>query len=262
MKVTILGCGGAGGVPLIGNIWGACDPADPRNRRLRVSLLVEGSAEQSRQKTTLLFDTSPDMREQLLRASVKDVSAILYTHAHADHSHGIDNIRSLNWLTGRALPLYADAQTLTELRSLFPYVFLPPRDDGRFLTPTVEAHELGDGEVLTFGGLRVTSFAQAHGKTHSRGFRINDLGYSTDASDLDEAAFAALEGVKIWVLGAIRERPHPTHANIDLALEWIARVKPERAYLTHMDHTLDYATLKAKLPAGVEPAYDGLEIEC
>ncbi len=140
---------------------------------------------------------------------MKDVSAILYTHAHADHSHGIDNIRSLNWLTGRALPLYADAQTLTELRSLFPYVFLPSRDDGRFFTPPVEAHELCDGEALTFGGLRVTSFAQTHGKTHSRGFRINDFGYSTDASDLDEAAFAALEGVKVWVVGAHPRKTAP-----------------------------------------------------
>jgi len=308
MKITILGCGGAGGVPLIGNNWGACDPAEPRNRRTRVSLLVEEgavaaqrSAEQSRQEAavaaqrsaepsrsdieegasphnpvipakagipfglnpqTLLFDTSPDMREQLLRADVKDISAIFYTHAHADHAHGIDNIRSVNWLTGKAMPLYADDKTLTELRALFPYIFDQPPTTNKFTRPTIEPHAFTFGETLSFGSMKVTPFAQEHGSSHSTGYRINDFAYSTDASLLDDKAFEILRGVKVWIVGAVRERPHPTHANIDMALEWIARVAPERAYLTHMNESLDYATLKAKLPAGVEPAYDGLQIDC
>ncbi len=258
MKITILGCGGAGGVPLIGNNWGACDPKNPKNERLRVSLLAEeGGGEGG---ATLLFDTSPDMRQQLLRANVKDLTAIFYTHAHADHAHGIDNIRSVNWMTGRDLPLYADEQTLTELREIFPYIFHPPAATNRFYLPSIEPHEMKDSAVLTFGTMRVTSFAQKHGTSHSRGYRMNDFGYSTDVSELDDAAFEALKGVKVWVVGAIRERPHPAHANIELALEWIARVKPERAYLTHMDHSLDYETLKRQLPSNVEPAYDGLVI--
>ncbi len=256
MKITILGCGGAGGVPLIGNEWGACDPAEPRNRRTRVSLLVEGGGEGE----TLLFDTSPDMREQLLRANVRDVSAILYTHAHADHTHGIDDVRSLNWLLGRSIPIYADAQTLATLQERFPYIFGPPLNPARFIRPSVETHVIVDGDVLSFGSLRVASFGQAHGSGRSRGYRVNDFAYSTDASELDERAFEILKGVRVWVVGAIRERPHPTHASVNLALEWIARVKPDRAILTHMDRSVDYASLKARLPAGVEPAYDGMEV--
>lgn len=259
MKITVLGCGGAGGVPLIGNVWGACAPSNPKNRRSRVSLLAE---EEGGEGAKILIDTSPDMRDQLLRADVKDITAIFYTHAHADHCHGIDNIRSVNWLTGRSMPIYADSETLTELRSLFPYIFNQPPASNRFTRPSVDPHELTYGKTLAFSSLNVTPFAQAHGQTHSTGYRINDFGYSTDASDINDQAFEILQGVKVWVVGAIRERPHPTHANIELALEWIARVRPERAILTHMDHSLDYETLKSQLPENVEPAYDGMVIAC
>jgi len=254
MKVTLLGCGGAGGVPLIGNNWGACDPTEPRNRRTRVSALVEEG------ETSLLIDTSPDMREHLLKCNLQDLTAILYTHAHADHCHGIDNIRSLNWLLRRAVPVYAEQSTMDELRKRFEYIFEPPKIEGKYYAPSVEAH-LIEGP-LTFGSIKMTSFKQQHGELTTMGFRFNDFGYSTDAGALSDEAFAALQGVKVWVVGAIRERPHYTHAHIDMALEWIARVKPERAFLTHMDHSVDYQTLKAKLPANVEPAYDGLVIEC
>lgn len=258
MKVTVLGCGGAGGVPLIGHVWGACDPREPRNRRRRVSLFVDGGQAGER----LLFDTSPDMREQLLDADIRDVSAIFYTHAHADHAHGIDNIRSLNWLLNRAIPLYADRATLDELTELFPYIFKDPPPAGRFYKPVLETHLLKDGETLSFGRLSVTSFHQTHGTSHSRGYRVGDLGYCTDVSALSEAAFEVLKGIKVWILAAIREKPHPAHANLEEILSWVERVGPARVYLTHMDHTVDYATLKAQLPRGVEPAYDGLEIEC
>lgn len=255
MKVTILGCGGSGGVPLIGNVWGACDPKEPRNRRTRVSLLVEEGGK------TLLVDTSPDMREQLLRSDVGHLTAILYTHAHADHSHGIDNIRSLNWLTKKPVPLYANQETMDDLKHRFAYIFEDRPEANMFYRPAVETHVIDD-KPLSFGPIKVQSFPQEHGNVTSQGFRFNDFGYSTDAGHLDDHAFDVLKGVKVWVIGAIRERPHHTHAHIDMALEWIERVQPERAFLTHMDHSLDYATLKARLPKNVQPAYDGLVIEC
>lgn len=264
MNVTILGCGSAAGVPVIGNNWGSCDPRNPKNNRTRVSLLIEeeeaGAQSKNGEKRgeVLLFDTSPDMREQLLRVNAQNVTAIFYTHAHADHTLGIDNIRSLNWLTGRPMPLYADEETLCELRERFSYIFEQPPETNRFVRPSVEPHILRDGETLTRGSLRISSFRQTHGQIHSRGFRINDFAYSTDVNDLDDHAFEILKGVKAWVVGAIREKPHHTHAHVERALEWIARVKPQRAYLTHMDSSLDYETLKAKLPPGVEPAYDGM----
>ncbi|MFA6280624.1 MAG: MBL fold metallo-hydrolase [Bdellovibrionales bacterium] len=254
MKITILGCGGSGGVPLIGNEWGACDPKEPRNKRTCVSILVEEGDQ------TLLVDTSPDMREQLLQANVRDITAILYTHAHADHCHGIDNIRSLNWLTQRPVPIYADAATMADLEHRFEYIFVTRPHADRFTRPNVETHIL-DGHAFTLGSIKVTSFPQEHGAMISMGYRFGDFAYSTDAGALDEAAFEALRGVKVWVLGAIRHEPHPAHAHVERALEWIARVKPERAYLTHMNQTLDYATLKASLPAHIEPAYDGLVIK-
>ncbi len=253
MKITILGCGGSGGVPLIGNDWGACDPLEPRNKRTCVSILVEEGDQ------TLLIDTSPDMREQLLRANARDITAILYTHAHADHCHGIDNIRTLNWITQRPMPLYANAETMADLTHRFEYIFAARSQVDRFTRPSVETHVL-DETPFTLGSIAVTPFPQEHGAITSMGYRFNDFAYSTDAGALDEAAFEALSGVKVWVVGAVRAEPHPTHAHIDRALEWIARVKPERAYLTHMNQTLDYATLKASLPANIEPAYDGLVI--
>ena len=254
MKFTILGCGGSGGVPLIGNNWGNCDPANPLNRRTRVSALVEEGGQ------TLLVDTSPDMREQLLRADVRDITAIFYTHAHADHSHGIDNIRSLNWLTQRPTPIYACEETMDDLQHRFAYIFQERTEKEVFYRPAVEAHVL-DGAPLTFESIKVTTFPQEHGNVTSMGYRFNDIGYSTDAGALSDAAFEALRGVKVWVLGAIRERPHHTHAHVDMALEWIERVKPERAILTHMDQSLDYSALRSKLPSNVEPAYDGLVVE-
>ena len=256
MKVTILGCGGAGGVPLIGNNWGNCDPQEPRNRRLRVSILVEEGDQ------TLLVDTSPDMREQLLRCNVQDLTAILFTHAHADHAHGIDNIRAVNWMLGRSVPLYASVETMDELKCRFAYIFEERDEAVKYYRPSVESCVFNDHATLTFGPLEVQAFPQPHGKVTSTGFRFNDFAYTTDVGSMSEEAFEILRGVKVWVLGAIREKPHHTHAHVDLAVEWIQRVKPERAFLTHMDHTLDYATLKAKLPDGIEPAYDGLVIEC
>jgi phosphoribosyl 1,2-cyclic phosphate phosphodiesterase len=253
MKITVLGCGSSGGVPLIGNDWGACDPANLRNRRLRGSILVEQG------DTAVLVDTSPDMRAQLLACDLKKLDAVLFTHAHADHCHGIDELRSINWLTKKPVDVYADATTLTEIKARFGYIFRAGKP-GHFHKPGVEAHTI-EGP-FKIGDIPVVPFAQNHGREQSLGFRFGDFAYSTDAKKLDEAAFATLAGIKIWLVDCVREEPHPTHSHLAQTLDWIACVKPQSAYLIHMNETLDYAALAAKLPPGVAPAHDGLVIEC
>jgi phosphoribosyl 1,2-cyclic phosphate phosphodiesterase len=255
MRVTVLGCGPSWGVPRIGNEWGNCDPANPRNRRRRVSVLVEEAG------TTLLVDTSPDLREQLLDAGVRRIDAVLFTHAHADHLHGIDDLRSVNWLMHSGIPVFASAQALAEINSRFGYVFDPQLPDrpNVYYKPVLEPHAV-DGPFAA-AGIHVMPFLQDHGYSTTLGFRIGAMAYSTDVIDLDEAAFAALRGVDLWIVDCIRRKPHVTHAHLDKTLQWIARVKPRRAVLTHMDESLDYATLCRELPAGVEPGYDGLVIE-
>ncbi len=258
MKATILGCGPSGGVPLLGRKggdWGQCDPANPRNRRRRVSILVEAEG------ATLLVDTSPDMREQLLEAGVAGLDAILFTHAHADHAHGIDEVRALNRAMGKPMPIHASGGTLAELRRRFPYIFATPDPAAEvaFYKPALEPHEIqGPFEAA---GVAVAPFLQDHGFSKTLGFRFGRLAYSTDLVGLDEAAFAALAGVEVWIVDCYRRTPHPTHSHLAQTLEWIARVKPRRAVLTHMDAELDYEALRRELPPGVEPAYDGMAVE-
>jgi len=255
MRITILGCGPSGGVPLIGGDWGACDPANPRNRRRRASILLEEGA------STLLVDTSPDMRTQLLDAGIGRVDAILYTHAHADHTHGIDEIRSLNRASRHALPIYGSAETLAEIRRRFGYIFAPvnPLYAAVFYKPALEPHVISG--PFKAAGIPVTPFVQDHGSVTSLGFRVGGVAYSTDLVRLNDAGFAALEGVDTWIVDCYRREPHPTHTHLAQTLEWIARVRPRRAFLTHMDGVLDYETLRRELPPGIEPAYDGLQIE-
>lgn len=253
MRVTVLGCGPSTGVPVIGDNWGRCDPADRRNRRRRVSALVEAGS------VTILIDTSPDLREQLLDAGVKRLDAVVLTHAHADHLHGIDDLRSVNRLMGSAIPLYADAETLVEVGRRFGYVLKPIEEPGRYYKPTLIPHEIvGPFEIHS---IRVVPFAQDHGFSITLGIRIGPFAYSTDVTELDETAFAALKGVDLWIVDCLRREPHPTHSHLAKTLAWIARVRPQRAILTHMDQSLDYCELSAELPAGVEPGYDGLAIE-
>lgn len=254
MKITILGCGSSGGVPLIGNNWGVCDPHNPRNRRTRVSILVEQGG------TVLLVDTSTDMRQQLLTCDLKKLDAVLFTHAHADHCHGIDELRSVNWLTQKPIDVYADKETLAELKQRFGYIFGGDSRTVNYYKPALTAHEISGRFVV--GDIAVTPFKQNHGSIDTLGFRFGDFAYSTDVHAFDDAAYEALRGIKTWVVDCVRYEPHPTHAHLDLTLEWIAKVKPERAFLTHMSQALDYETLRQKLPPGVEPAYDGLVIEC
>jgi phosphoribosyl 1,2-cyclic phosphate phosphodiesterase len=255
MRITMLGSGPSWGVPRIGGDWGACDPADPRNRRRRASILVEEGG------TTLLVDTSPDMREQLLDAAVKRIDAVLYTHAHADHAHGIDDLRSVNKLMGKAIGIHADPTTMDELRQRFAYTFTPPKPGlgAAFYKPVLEP-VLIDGP-FEVGGIAVVPFEQDHGFSKTLGFRFGRFAYSTDAIELDEAAFAALAGVEVWIVDCIRREPHVTHSHLAKTLGWIAHLKPRRAVLTHMDESLDYAALSRELPPGVEPGHDGLVID-
>ena len=255
MRVTMLGCGPSWGVPRIGNDWGACDPKNPRNRRRRASILVKSGEAQ------LLVDTSPDMREQFLDARVGRIDAVLLTHAHADHLHGIDDLRTVNRLMGRAIPVYGDAATLQEMEQRFGYIFTPinPAAKSTFYKPALE-RRLIDGPFEA-AGVAITPFVQDHGFSKTLGFRIGRFAYSTDVVTLDETAFAVLAGIDTWIVDCIRYVPHVTHAHLEKTLQWIARVRPQRAILTHMDESLDYETLRRTLPPGVEPGYDGLTID-
>ncbi len=249
MRVTILGCGTSGGVPRIGGVWGACDPENPKNRRRRVSILVEEGG------TRLLVDTSPDLREQLLAAGVDHLDGVLYTHDHADHTHGIDDLRGLFHCMRRKIDVYGDARTLEILRQRFDYVFVSKGGYPAFC----QAHEISG--AFGIGEIDIVPFAQVHGPITSLGFRFGPVAYSTDLSDLSEESFATLKGIEVWIVDALRYDPHPTHLHLDLTLQWIKKVAPKRAYLTHMTWDMDYETLMATLPEGVEPAYDGLVID-
>lgn len=253
MKVTILGCGGSGGVPQVGLGWGACDPANRRNRRRRCSVLVEAEG------ATILIDTSPDCREQLLDAGVKKLDAVLYTHAHADHLHGIDDLRSVNRAMRRPIPLWASRATLDEIAVRFGYAVKPQEPGSSFYRPMLVPNEIAG--PVEIAGIPVVPFVQDHGFSTTLGFRIGDFAYSTDVVELDEAAFATLAGTKAWVVDCLRREPHPTHSHLARTLSWIERVGPDRAVLTHMDPVLDYESLRRDLPQPVEPGYDGLVLE-
>lgn len=254
MRITLLGTGAAGGVPMISAGWGDCDPAEPRNRRLRSSILVEEG------DTRILVDSGPDVREQLLRAEVTRLTAVLYTHAHADHIHGLDELREVNRAMRGPLDIWGDADTLDDLQHRFAYAFEGvDLDTQPIFRPWLIPHELTP--EFTVGGLTVRSFAQDHGWITSWGFRFGDFAYSTDVLNLDDAAFVTLAGVRTWVVGCLTDKPHSTHAHVDKVIAWHERVGPERTILTHMGPGLDYATLRRTLPAGIEPGYDGMTLQ-
>jgi phosphoribosyl 1,2-cyclic phosphate phosphodiesterase len=252
MKVRILGCGTSSGVPRVGNDWGECDPGEPRNRRLRVSILVEQGEDR------VLVDTGPDLREQLLAAHVRDVDAVIWTHDHADHCHGIDDLRQLFHARGAPVAGYARPQTIEVLRARFGYAF--HGNDGYPPVATVERL----GAALQVGAIRIRTVDQPHGNISSVGLRFDgargSIGYSTDVNVLTEEMVALFKGVDVWIVDALRRRPHPSHASLSEALDWIATVKPRHAILTHMDQSMDYRQLLSELPAGVEPGYDGQEV--
>jgi phosphoribosyl 1,2-cyclic phosphate phosphodiesterase len=257
MKITVLGCGGSGGVPFAdgtaGGNWGDCDPANPRNRRRRVSVLVEQGG------TVLLIDATPDLRLQLLDSGCPRIDAVLFTHAHADHCHGLDELRAMAHACGGPIDAYMDSATRELLVRRFGYALTSSHDPNGFYSPILNDIPI-EGPV-EIGGLRILPFIQEHGRDTSLGYRIGDFAYSTDVTALDAAAFSVLEGIELWILDCLRERPHPTHSHLAQSLEWIARVGPARALLTHMNHQIDYDDLKSRCPPGVEPAYDGMVLE-
>ncbi|HKJ75048.1 MAG TPA: MBL fold metallo-hydrolase [Alphaproteobacteria bacterium] len=249
MKITMLGSGTSGGVPRIDGYWGAADPANPKNRRRRVSILVQSET------TNVIVDTSPDFRQQCLDAGVTHVDGVLYTHDHADHVHGIDDLRTFRTIQGKRIDIYASRETLDVIRKRFTYIFNPEAG----YRPICEPHEIKG--PLTIGDIDILPYEQQHGPITSLGYRFGPVAYSTDLNGLSEDAFAALEGIDVWIVDGLRYDPHPTHAHLDLTLSWIERVKPKRAILTHMTWEMDYDTLCGELPNGVEPGYDGLTIE-
>ena len=256
---TILGCGSSGGVPRLGGKWGDCDPANPRNRRRRCSMLVE--RHDGNGVTRVLVDTSPDMRQQLLDAGVGELDAVLYTHGHADHVHGIDDLRMIVFNKREKLHVWADGPTQERLYSSFGYAFTQP--EGSPYPPILEMHTIngdvtieGAGGPITFRPLEV-----GHGSIDALGFRIRDLAYLPDVAEIFDDTWAALAGLDIWIVDALRRTPHPTHAHLDQTLEWIARAAPKRAVLTNMHIDLDYETLLAETPDHIEPAYDGMQLK-
>ena len=258
MRVTILGCGGSDGVPMLGGAdgrgdWGSCDPANPKNRRTRASIHVAA------EDVGLLVDTAPDLRDQLMANGIGRVTHVAYTHDHADHTHGINELRRLARLgPSRRIPVFAEPATLELLRQRFGYAFeqLP----GSPYPPILEAHAI-EGPFRV-GPMQVRPFRQEHGFGQTTlGFRIGDFAYSTDTIGFSAESCESLEGLRVWVVDCVGNRRHPTHAWWDLTLSWIERFAPERAILTHMGGGLDYETTRRRCPAGVEPGYDGMVIE-
>ncbi|MFV0359042.1 MBL fold metallo-hydrolase [Tropicimonas sp.] len=258
LRFTILGCGSSGGVPRVGNIWGACDPSNPRNVRHRCSMLVERL--DGDRATRVLIDTTPDLRHQLLAAGIGVVDAVVYTHGHADHTHGIDDLRMVVFQLRHRLPVWADPATQTSLIARFGYAFVQP--DGSNYPPILDMHTI-DGPVTVdgaAGAIALTPIEVEHGNIHALGFRIGDLVYMPDVSRIPDAAWPVLEGLDCWIVDALRYAPHPSHANLETALEWIARARPRRAVITNMHVDLDYQTVKAETPENVLPAHDGMAI--
>ena len=252
MKVRILGCGTSSGVPRVGNDWGDCDPREPRNRRRRVSILVE------HENSRILVDTGPDLREQLLDAGTNQVDAVIWTHDHADHCHGIDDLRQVYHARGQPVAGYARRETLDTLLLRFAYAF---EGKGEY-PPVVEANLLPD--ELRIGGIRIRIVDQPHGSITSAGILFEADGksivYSTDVNGLTGSMIDLFRAADVWIVDALRRRPHPSHAHLAQALEWTQIISPGRTILTHMDQSMDYAALLAELPDGIEPGFDGMEI--
>ncbi len=254
LRFTILGCGSSGGVPRTGGDWGDCDPTNPKNRRRRCSMLVERTGAEG--ITRVLIDTGPDMREQLLSADVPWLDAVLYTHPHADHIHGIDDLRGLALANHRRVDVYMDRPTKERLFEAFGYCFrgaagYPPILNATEIEPYVPLTLEGPG-----GPIVVTPFSQNHGRIISLGFRIGDIAYSSDLHDLPPESLASVADLDVWIVDALRYKTHPSHFSVDQALEWIERVGARHGILTNLHNDLDYETLKGELPANVEPAYD------
>ncbi|QBR70152.1 phosphoribosyl 1,2-cyclic phosphodiesterase [Beijerinckiaceae bacterium] len=261
LSFTILGCGSSGGVPRIGQGWGACDPDNPKNRRRRCSILVE-RAGQDGAKTQLLVDMSPDLREQLLGLGVSRLDAILLTHSHADHIHGIDDIRPLVIMNRRKIDLYMDAATSGIVRTAFGYIFETP--PGSQYPALLNENRIISSYNISIdgpgGSVDALPFQLRHGEIDALGFRFGNVAYSPDLNGIPSESIGFLEDLDLWIVDALRYTPHPSHFSLPETLDWIAKLRPRRAILTNLHTDLDFTRLRAELPPNVEPAYDGMQI--
>ncbi|WP_020178543.1 MBL fold metallo-hydrolase [Methylopila sp. M107] len=262
LRVTILGCGSSGGVPRVASGWGKCDPNEPRNRRRRCSIMVEQVADDGG-VTRVVVDTGPDLREQLLSAGVDRLDGVLYTHEHADHTHGIDDLRPLAIHGSGLVEIWCDERMSGFLNERFGYVFhTPPGSD---YPPILKERRLVAGLATRIEGqggvLEALPFEVAHGRERALGFRFGALAYLPDVNDIPDVAAEQLAGLDVWIVDALRDTPHPSHFSLDEALGWIDRIKPRRAILTNLHTDLDYRTLKARLPDNIDVAFDGMVIE-
>lgn len=260
LRVTILGCGSSGGVPRIGGEWGACDPNETRNRRLRSSVLIEQRTEAG--STLVVIDTGPDFRAQMLQAGVMHLDAVLYTHIHADHVHGIDDVRVLVQRRNKRLPVYMDAATSVFLHKAFGYCFETP--EGFHYPPILEEHRVVPGELFSVSGaggpLSFRPILVEHGEIQALGYRVGACVYMPDVKNIPPESFPFLTDLDVWIVDALRLQPHRSHFSLEETLSWIVKIRPKRAFLTNLHIDMDYATLCASLPAAVRPAYDGLVI--
>jgi phosphoribosyl 1,2-cyclic phosphate phosphodiesterase len=260
LKLTILGCGSSGGVPRPALGWGACDPNNHKNRRRRCSIMLERSNDSG--KTVVIVDTSPDLREQLLSVDAKRIDAVLFTHEHADHTHGLDDIRSVVFHMRKTIPTYMDAATSHILHKRFGYCFETP--EGREYQPIAEDRRIIAGQPLDIGGpggsIEVLPFLVHHGLIDALGFKFGSTAYTPDLNGIPNQSISALTHLDLWIVDALRPAAHPTHFSLPETLSWIERLKPKRAILTNLHADLDYNTLCAQLPENVTPAYDGLEV--
>ena len=259
LRFHILGCGSSGGVPRIGGHWGACDPTNPKNRRRRCSMLVERETDQG--ITRVLIDTSPDMREQLIDAGVGALDGVIYTHSHADHVHGVDDLRMVVFNMRERVNVWADQATCDALLDRFGYVFIQP--EGSSYPPILNLNLLDGPVTITGAGgdITFTPFEVEHGRIVALGFRIKDLVYLPDVSAMNDVAWDVVSGADCWVLDALRRDPHPTHSHLEQSLEWIKKSGVPNAILTNMHIDLDYETVLAETPDHIEPAFDGMVIE-
>ena len=258
LSFRILGCGSSGGVPRLGGHWGDCDPNNPKNTRKRCSLLVSRTGPHG--ITRVLIDTSPDLRQQLLDADVGELDALLFTHSHADHVHGLDDIRMVVYNMRQRLPVWADGDTSNQLLARFGYAFVQPA--GSAYPPICDLNTLnGDVTIDGAGGpITFTPFEVQHGTIDALGFRIANTAYLPDVSDIPDDVWPILQNLDLWIVDALRRDPHPTHAHLAKTLGWIERVAPKRAVLTNMHIDLDYDTIAAETPDHIQPAYDGLTL--